>query len=226
MILIIGPNGCGKSTMLKTLAGLIKPLAGNIIYKNKDRFIDISKTDAKTLAQLRAIVLTKPPDTGILTALEVVLLGRLVYSNWNGNPTHNDYIKAEKALKETASAHLAERVFNTLSDGEKQKIMVARALAQDTPIIFLDEPSSFLDIPSRIELFGYLKKISKNKTVIIATHDLELAFKSNEEIWIIDYDGTVYTENAAKIKEDSTNHIDKFKCRFLKAANIKGLFLN
>jgi iron complex transport system ATP-binding protein len=212
--------------MLKTLAGLLKPLAGNIIYKNKDCFIDISKTDARTLAQLRSIVLTKPPDTGMLTSLEVVLLGRLVYSGWNGNPTRNDYIKAEKALRETASAHLAERIFNTLSDGEKQKIMVARALAQDTPIIFLDEPSSFLDIPSRIELFDYLKKISENKIVIIATHDLELAFKSNEEIWIIDYDGTVYTGNAAKIKEDSTNHRDEFKCKFLKTANIKNLFVN
>jgi iron complex transport system ATP-binding protein len=203
--IIIGPNGSGKTTLLKTLSGVIKPISGNIFYLLNNNILNSENMDAVALAKARSVVLSKPPETEMLTVFEIISLGRFPYTGWKGKFSQQDYSESEKALAEIGIANLSNRIFKTLSDGEKQKVMIARALAQNTPLIFLDEPAAFLDLPSKIELLKLIANISKNKTVIITTHDIDFALNYSNELWIIDRNGTIYTgapEKLSKTIED------------------------
>ena len=209
---IIGPNGSGKTTLLKTISGIIKPLSGNIFYSlntctgtpmhdpcSLTGALNSEKMDAVAFAKARSVVLSKSPETGMLTVFEIISLGRFPYIGWKGKFTEQDYIETEKALAEIGIEYLSNRIFKTLSDGEKQKVMIARALAQNTPLIFFDEPSAFLDLPSKIELSKLIADISKNKTIMITTHDIDFALNYSNELWIIDIDGNIHAGTPEKL---------------------------
>ncbi|HOE59654.1 MAG TPA: ABC transporter ATP-binding protein [Bacteroidales bacterium] len=177
---IIGPNGSGKTTLLRTLSGFLKPLAGQITISGKI----LSQFSPSSLSTCISIVLTKQPALPLLTVYEVVAMGRQPYTGFWGHLTPSDKAVVHDVLQMVGIHCKAAEFFDHLSDGEKQKVMIAKALAQQTPYIFLDEPAAFLDFPSRIEIMQLLANIShqQNKTILISTHDVPLAFRQADEI--------------------------------------------
>lgn len=181
-VCLIGQNGTGKSTLLKTIAGLQPPLDGTIeISSSPSTSISNSKQQASNVA----IVLTKTPELQNTTALEMVSYGRLSYSNAFGKMSTEDKMATEMAIRTMHIEHLAQQNFATLSDGQRQKVMIARALAQGSDYLLLDEPSAFLDYPSKIDLLTTLKNLahSQNKGILLSTHDLELAARFADVLW-------------------------------------------
>ena len=183
IIALIGPNGAGKSTLFKTFSTHIKPLGGKIELFGKDINLYSNNERAKMLG----IVLTERPDDMFLKVYDVVAAGRYPYTGMFGKLSENDEKEIKASLELVGVNHLIDRVFNTLSDGEKQKVMIAKAIAQNTPIIMLDEPTAFLDYPSKIELFSLLKKLAKEqkKAILFSSHDLELLLRYTDNLWII-----------------------------------------
>ena len=183
IIALVGPNGAGKSTLFKTFSTHIKPVSGKIELFGKDLALYSPKEHAKLLG----IVLTERPDDMFLKVFDVVAAGRYPYTGMFGKLTENDENEIKASLELVGINHLIDRVFNTLSDGEKQKVMIAKAIAQNTPIIMLDEPTAFLDYPSKIELFSLLKKLAKEqkKAILFSSHDLELLLRYTDNLWII-----------------------------------------
>ena len=183
LIALIGPNGAGKSTFFKTLTAHIKPISGSIELMGKD----LSEYSSKEKAMLIGLVLTERPDDMFLKVYDVVASGRCPYTNFFGKIEKEDENIIQESLDIVGINHLKDRYFNTLSDGEKQKVMIAKTLAQNTPIIFMDEPTAFIDYPSKIELFSLMKMLSKerNKTIIFSSHDLELLLRYTDDIWMI-----------------------------------------
>ena len=175
LIALIGPNGAGKSTLFKTLTAHIKPIRGSIELFGKELF----EYSSKEKAMLIGLVLTERPDDMFLKVYDVVASGRCPYTNFFGKIEKEDENIIQESLEIIGINHLKDRYFNTLSDGEKQKVMIAKTLAQNTPIIFMDEPTAFIDYPSKIELFSLMKMLSKerNKTIIFSSHDLELLLR-------------------------------------------------
>lgn len=183
MIALIGPNGAGKSTLFKTFSMHIKPVGGRIeLFGN-----DMSLYDNKNRAKMLGIVLTERPDDMFLKVFDVVAAGRAPYTNMFGRLNEIDENNIKVSLELAGVNNLIDRTFNTLSDGEKQKVMIAKAIAQNTPIIMLDEPTAFLDYPSKIELFSLLKKLAKeqHKAILFSSHDLELLLRYTDDIWIM-----------------------------------------
>ena len=183
IIALVGPNGAGKSTLFKTFSTHIKPVSGRIELLGKD----LNNYNNKDRAKLLGIVLTERPDDMFLKVFDVVAAGRYPYTGMFGNLDENDEKEIKVSLELVGVNHLIDRVFNTLSDGEKQKVMIAKAIAQNTPIIMLDEPTAFLDYPSKIELFSLLKKLAKEqkKAILFSSHDLELLLRYTDNLWII-----------------------------------------
>lgn len=181
---ILGPNGSGKTTLLRTLAGLLAPLSGTV-YLNETNVADLSM---QQLATRLAVVLTeKQPIPRYLTVFELVASGRYPYTDFYGKITETDQKKVDEALRWVGAGHLAERYFAELSDGEQQKVMLARALAQDTQLIILDEPASFLDLKNRMEFLTILIKLSRERgmTVIWSLHELDIALKCCETVILV-----------------------------------------
>jgi len=186
-IAVLGPNGAGKSTLLKTLLGFIPAIAGSISYGN-EKLEDISIRD---LATKVAVVLTDKIDDSYLTAEEVIISARYPYGSLWRKPTEEDMSKVEEAVALTGIKNLYHQKLHILSDGERQKVMITRALAQDTPLLFLDEPTAFIDSPGRVELMKLLKNIAhKGKGVITTIHDVELALHFADTLWLMGKDGT------------------------------------
>lgn len=185
-IAIIGPNGAGKSTLFKTMSGTLNPIHGNITLFGKD----IKSYTPKERASLLSIVLTSRPDDMFMRVYDVVAAGRFPYTNMFGKLQKKDIDIIEESLEIIGIKTLKNRYFNTLSDGEKQKVMIAKAITQDTPLILLDEPTSFLDYPSKIELFGIMKMLTeeKGKTILFSSHDLELLLRYTKKLWILSPD--------------------------------------
>lgn len=183
IIALVGPNGAGKSTLFKTFSTHIKPVGGTIALFGKD----LSAISPKERAKLLGIVLTERPDDMFMKVYDVVAAGRYPYTGMFGKLSDNDEKEIKVSLELVGVNHLTDRVFNTLSDGEKQKVMIAKAIAQNTPIIMLDEPTAFLDYPSKIELFSLLKKLAKeqHKAILFSSHDLELLLRYTDNLWII-----------------------------------------
>lgn len=188
MVCLIGPNGAGKSTLLKTLASLIKPQAGNILLEGKE----IDKLSPKELAHTISVVLTERVDSN-LNVYNLVSMGRYPYTSWTGKLSEKDLTAIQWAIQATGLYDLAERPIYQLSDGERQKAMIAKALAQDTAIILLDEPTAHLDIPNRMELLALLRKLSReaNKAILLSIHDLEAALQIADKIWLMDVSGKI-----------------------------------
>lgn len=176
IIAILGPNGAGKSTILKSLSSLLAPIKGAIHIQDRDLF----SIKRKSLSKILAVVLTERLNAGFLSAFDIAAMGRYPHTGFLGNLTEADKELVWQCLREVHAQNLACRPFNELSDGEKQKIMLARALAQEPEMIILDEPTTHLDIKHKLEVMSILKKLSREKgiTVIFSLHEIDLALKS------------------------------------------------
>lgn len=181
---LIGRNGSGKSTLLRAIAGLNSKYTGNIVIDG----LDITKISTHELAHRLAFVNTQRTRIANLTCLQLVGLGRTPYTDWIGRLSTKDTEAVEKALEAVGMQEYSRRTLDTMSDGECQRVMVARALAQDTPVILLDEPTSFLDLPNRYELCVLLGKLAHelNKCVLFSTHELEIAMRMCDNIALVD----------------------------------------
>lgn len=188
---LIGANGAGKSTLLKTLAAFLPKLGGSIYIKDKE----VADYTNRELSQLVGVVLTSRPEAENMTAEEVVGLGRTPYTGFWGTLGADDRRIVTESMEQVGVAHLAARTVTTLSDGERQKVMLAKALAQQTPIIILDEPTAFLDYPSKVDTLLLLTRLSHEtgKTVFMSTHDLELALQTADRLWLMPGNGHVIT---------------------------------
>lgn len=184
---LIGANGVGKSTLLKTLTGFLPKLEGSLLLDGKD----ISEFSQRALAQQISIVLTQKPDVQNLTIEEIVGLGRSPYTGFFGKLHANDQQIVDESITAVGIEKLKNRMIQTLSDGERQKVMIAKALAQQTPVIFLDEPTAFLDFSSKVETFQLLQCMAHEmgKLVLLSTHDLELAVRFSDTLLQVNGDG-------------------------------------
>ena len=180
---LIGANGIGKSTLLRTLTGIQPPLSGSVLLNNKA----VAEYSAADLAQNLSIVLTESLPPSNLTVFELVALGRQPYTNWLGSLSDDDLSKVNQALELTQTAHLSHKKHFEISDGQLQKVLIARALAQDTPLIILDEPTTHLDLLHKVNLLRLLKKLAQeaNKCILYSTHDLDLALQLSDQIVVM-----------------------------------------
>ena len=181
---LLGTNGVGKSTLLRTLSAFQPPLGGDIDLLDRP----LSTYDDRQLATVIGVVLTEKSDIRNMTVEELVGLGRSPYTGFWGTLKESDRRIVHEAIARVRIEPLTQRMVHTLSDGERQKVMIAKALAQETPIIFLDEPTAFLDFPSKVEVMQLLHNLTHTlqKTVFMSTHDLELALQIADKIWLMD----------------------------------------
>lgn len=190
LVCLLGPNGAGKSTLLRTLAGMQSPIQGEVRLLGDD----VYKLPPQELAKRLSLVLTEKLDVGILSAYSLVALGRYPYTNWWGKLTPEDETTVAWALKSVGAARLAQRNVSELSDGERQKIAIARALAQSPIAMLLDEPTAFLDLPRRVEIMQLLRQLAweNNQAILLSTHDLNLALRLADKVWLLASNGTLH----------------------------------
>lgn len=198
LTVLLGTNGAGKSTLLRTLAGLQPPLAGEIFWEGNS----LASLTPEERAKRLSIVLTVRPETGNLTVREVVALGRLPHRQglWGSRNAAADAEAVERAMRLTTTSAWSERPVSRLSDGERQRVFIAKALAQETPLILLDEPTAFLDYPSRVQFFNLLKRLTNemDKTVLLSSHDVELAAAHADRILLLSKESLCLAPTEAK----------------------------
>jgi iron complex transport system ATP-binding protein len=184
LIGLVGANGIGKSTLLRTLTGIQKPLSGTVLLNDKP----IESFEPLALALQISVVLTEKLPPSNLTVYELIALGRQPYTNWLGKLTDEDKIQIDKAIVLTEIPHLIHQKHHEISDGQLQKVLIARALAQDTPLIVLDEPTTHLDLLHKVSLFKLLKKLTAEtqKCILFSTHDIDLAIQLSDEMIVMD----------------------------------------
>jgi len=182
-IAIIGRNGIGKSTLLRTIGGLQKPLGGKINIKGRD----IKDYTKQEFARIISFVSTEIIRVSNLRLLDMVAMGRYPYTGWTGKMGENDYRIINDSIKLAGIDKLRYKLINEVSDGERQRSMIARALAQDTEIIILDEPTAFLDLPSKYEIIRLLNEltVNKGKTIIFSSHDLNITLQETDKVWLM-----------------------------------------
>ena len=180
---LLGANGSGKSTLMRTLAGIQKPLSGSIFLGHER----LERIKAKILAKKLSLVLPNALVPGNLTAYALVTLGRYPYTGWLGTLSADDKKITQWAMEVTGTLPFANKHMGELSDGERQKVMIARTLAQDTPVIFLDEPTAHLDLPNRLEIFHLLKTLAQDsgKAILLTTHELDMALANADQLWLV-----------------------------------------
>ena len=193
---LLGPNGSGKSTLIRTLAHMQAPLGGNITLEGEE----LSRLSSKEVARRVSTVLTDRVTVGNLTVYSVIAFGRSPYTGLLGRMSEQDREVVEWAMEATGLKAFAGRDIARLSDGERQKVMVARALAQDTPLILLDEPTAHLDLPNRVEIVRLLRKLAHEtqKAILMSTHELDLALKACDQVWML----TMENGMSAGVPED------------------------
>lgn len=186
LITLIGGNGIGKSTLLKTITSIIPALSGEVYLSDKK----IETFSTELLAQYLSIVTTEKLPASNLTVTELIALGRHPYTNWLGNLTENDLNHIQNAINATNISHLQYKKHSEISDGQLQKVMIARALAQDTPLIILDEPTTHLDLFHKVSVFKLLKQLANenNKCILFSTHDIDLAIQLSDEMIVMTED--------------------------------------
>lgn len=191
LICLIGPNGSGKSTLVRTLAGLQPPISGQTLIQGS-QVDELSHSEKATLI---SVVLTDRVDIENATVHTIVSYGRHPYSNWLGRLSDEDESRIEKAIQMLHLQHKVHDLFSELSDGEKQRALIAKAFVQDTPLIFLDEPTAHLDLPTRIEILLLLHQLAHktNTAVILSTHELDMALQAADKIWLMTEKGGVVT---------------------------------
>ena len=170
---LIGRNGTGKSTLMRTLAGFLKPLGGTALLDGRD----VSRLSPAERSHLISVVLTDRVDVDGMRVKDLVSVGRQPYTGFFGKMSSDDEEVVNKAIADVGMTDFAGRQVNSLSDGERQKVMIAKALAQQTPVILLDEPTAFLDYPSKKEMFQMLSQLchEQGKAALVSTHDLDIA---------------------------------------------------
>lgn len=193
---LIGRNGTGKSTLLRTIAGLARPLSGDIAVNGKP----LSHMSSREVAEQISFVSTDEIKVANLRVADVVALGRAPYTNWIGTLSDEDRAFVIESLEMVGMSKFASKTMDTLSDGERQRVMIARALAQDTPIILLDEPTAFLDLPNKYEICLLLRKLAhkKGKCIIFSTHDLSIALELCDTMAMIE-NGSFHYGTAEKL---------------------------
>ena len=184
MTCLMGANGVGKSTLLRTLSGFQQKLSGkiDILGKELDAYSD------KELARTVGVVLTERPSAGDLSVFDLISLGRSPYTGFWGRLSLADKAIVKEVIAMVKIEKLTNRMVSELSDGEWQKMMIAKTLAQETPLIYLDEPTAFLDFPSKVEIMQLLRDLTRRtgKTIFLSTHDLELALQTADTLWLMD----------------------------------------
>ncbi|WP_455074470.1 ABC transporter ATP-binding protein [Prevotella fusca] len=203
---LIGENGIGKSTLLKTLAGFLPKMGGDLLLDNRD----IHSFSQRELARQVSIVLTQKPDVQNLTTEEIIGLGRSPYTGFFGRLRADDRAVVDDAITAVGIEKLRGRMIQTLSDGERQKVMIAKALAQQTPVILLDEPTAFLDFPSKAETFQSLRRMAheRDKLILLSTHDLELAVRFADCLLEVK-DNALQAVSAADVKAEMRAILDR-----------------
>ena len=201
---LIGANGSGKSTLLRTLSGTQAALGGSIWLNGNE----LSHMRRSNLAKSLAMVLTDRSGGGGLSVGETVEIGRHPYTGLLGRLTEEDRRIVDRSLEAVGMYGMKKRLLGTLSDGERQKVMIARALAQDTPLIILDEPTAFLDVAGRIEITALLRRLADSgKAIVLSTHDVSSAIASADMLWIVDKrEGRLHASERDKAIE--TGHLD------------------
>ena len=187
LVCLIGQNGCGKSTLIRTMGGLQPPVGGQIEIMG----VRIDKLKPKQRAGLISFVLTDRTASDNLTVRQTVEMGRLPYTNMFGTLKPADKEICDACMAETNITHLRDRRLGEISDGERQRTLIAKALAQTTPLILLDEPCAHLDLPNKISVMCLLRKLAKNsrKSVLLSSHELDIALQVADKIWLMDKDG-------------------------------------
>jgi len=190
--MLMGPNGSGKSTLMHTIAGLLPPLSGQVKILGRS----LARLGRKEVAQALSLVLTERVEGGNMTVWDVVALGRYPYTNFFGKLQREDEKMVSEAIEQSHLKGMEQRLIAELSDGERQRVMVARALAQDTPLILLDEPTAHLDLPSRLDLVLMLRRLAHElgKSMLISTHELDLALSWGDRLWLMDREGKVVSD--------------------------------
>lgn len=206
LITLIGENGIGKSTLLRTLSGIQPKINGKILLYNKD----LKNLNFNYLSKKISLVLTDKIASSNLTVWELVALGRQPYTNWIGTLTKEDYLQINQAITRTEIEHLIHKKHTEISDGQLQKVLIARALAQDTPIIILDEPTTHLDLLHKVNVFRLLQKLAHetNKCILFSTHDIDLAIQLSDEMIVM----------------TSTNTYQDLPCNLIEQGVFEGLF--
>lgn len=198
---LIGANGAGKSTLLRTISAFQPKLGGDIIIRDRK----LESFSREELARLIGVVLTERPSVQHLTARQMVAMGRSPYTGFFGRLSDEDNAVVTESMRMVGIEHLAERMVHSLSDGERQKMMTAKALAQQTDVIFLDEPTAFLDYGSKVDTLQMLHQLCnvEGKTILLSTHDLELALQVADELWMMT-DDKVTTGTPDELSADGT----------------------
>ena len=197
---LIGQNGVGKSTLMRTIAGFQPAMDGDILIMGQE----LGSMSQTQLAKQVAVVLTEKPNVQNMTVYDMIAMGRTPYTGFWGNLKEEDCQVVDSAIAQVGIYSLARRMVDTLSDGERQKVMIAKALAQQTPVICLDEPTAFLDYPSKVEMMMLLKNLcqKERKSILMSTHDLELALQLADLLWLITADGKLVIGSPSKLAHD------------------------
>lgn len=221
LVCILGKNGIGKSTLLRTLTKVQPKLSGEIILKNKN----IENHSTVDLSKSISLVLTEKIPPSNLTVYELIALGRQPYTNWLGNLTQEDRNQINFAIEQTKLKKLVNNRCDELSDGQLQRVMICRALAQNTEIIILDEPTAHLDIQHKIETFKLLQNLAHQlkKTILISTHEIQLALQMGDELWLMTHEKLISGKPKYLIEKNFINelfdaniiHFDKNTYQFL-----------
>lgn len=221
LVSLVGANGIGKSTLLRTLCGIQKPISGSVLLNDKD----IQRFESLALAQNLSLVLTEKLPPSNLTVFELIALGRQPYTNWLGKLSEEDLEKVHQALQLTQIESLANKKHFEISDGQFQKVLIARALAQDTPLIILDEPTTHLDLLHKVSVFKLLKKLSQetNKCILFSTHDIDLAIQLSDEMIVMTENNVIQDEPCNLISKGVFNRL--FKDENIKFDSEKGRFM-
>ena len=211
LVCLLGSNGVGKSTILRTLAGFLQPLAGKVLLDGKD----LSSLSLSQRSKAVSIVLTERVEVPYMKVADLVGMGRSPYTGFFGTLTKEDRAIVGEAIEMVGIGNLAERTIDTLSDGERQKAFLAKALAQQTPIILLDEPTAFLDFHAKVSTLRLMLKLAHetNKIIFLSTHDVEMAIQLSDELWIVQ-DGSISTGTTSALTESG------ILARFLQAEGI------
>jgi len=220
-ICLLGPNGCGKSTLIRTLAGIQSPVSGKIFFEGKE----IQELSNEERSNLLSVVLTDNSAVGNITVSEIVALGRYNYTNWMGTLSSHDKQKINESLENVSLGEFKSRKFSTLSDGEKQRAFIAKGLASDAPVMLLDEPTAHLDISNKVSIMTLLRQLTRisHRSVLVASHELDLALKLADEIWLMLPDQTIYKGTPEELI--SSGNLDEvFGNEFLQFNSLTGNF--
>jgi iron complex transport system ATP-binding protein len=205
LVCVLGKNGIGKSTLLRTVASVQSKISGQIVLND----CELESFSSVELAKIIGLVLTEKIPTGNLTVYELIALGRQPYTNWLGTLSNEDRREIKIAIEKTDLKKITNARCDELSDGQLQRVMICRALAQNTPIIILDEPTAHLDIQNKILTFKLLQKLAHdlNKTIIISTHEVQLAIQLADQLWLMTKEGLIDGDPKSLIENNRINEL-------------------